>query len=1133
VPSLLAPFEEEQVKSLLAPQEEARSLLASLEPAVSPILSFETPELPIQQPSVLVGPQETVGLATGKEPTLAFIEPSEGKLLNRLDEAPIPPAVVTTLQMREGLKDLEAFFRGGPGELQKDKARRQSMLALSEEPLTRAQGFRLDLLTNDLDALDPERQVDAATFILDNFNSGLAGDKAIEPRLPPRLTGAAGLAYQVAGGISHLSGFGVSLALLNKYMKLPEFTPKILTGVAKKLKSVNAQKSFRLLIKNKELAKRMLSTSIEFGTREALTGAVEGDTALENIFFKAKDVAQEAALGAAFVGGAKILSKPINKLVSSKVAQEFVGQSTFGSLIGLTQPVGVKYEDDPLEWVAAKLGNAGMGAAAFSLNHALWRGFPALGRRYFKWRNKARTTKRLNETELEEGRRIFNELEELTLKSKIVETNEAAKEIKEPPFFGESTLLGEPRVKAPKEQLKFVSPASPKKRPITRSEATRTATVLETPLVSATPEARAQRLVSLLESDPLTHPEGIKGFTREIRELGKAGAFNDVIKPLGIVNAGLAPTDVAALKTNTYESMVKGLMRGDDIAFLETNDFAQRYDRLNEILHIRKGAKSPKAKARVNQEAFRKVKDKSYNPETEKDPVVRNIMKGVKKIWRLFAQEEKGLGYTYNENELNYVPELAKTPEARRRFEEERISYATKRDLVSGEVFLPSALRKTGREGTIEDLFLQAKFRARAFSQVKNLSKPALEYSVKLDAMRKYLKPEVQAQLNTAYDLLVRHTRNDWDRVTDNSLNGLLKMVSKVTPFKNLVDRYGGPGVARQLSGKSGRLQYQSFFLANSQFYIRNRAQISQVFSLVGPRNGMQGVFKNVRDFPELQQILETDPEIASFYQRTKAGAAAIDAPISEKGILVKLADFPVKTSHMSNVDGSAIGAYLQSRQKVAKGKWTPKQGKQNIYWVTRLAQYGYDPARVPAIFRTAIGREAFRFKSWGINKIFYLQEHMNRIITGHTGFGAPLDPRDKAYSVMQILWELGIPSIKQGVKSVPALQILDQMRAMNAIPSEAAKLFGVTESLMEDLGDIFKSDMDEKQRNKAIKSFTKKAILTWTPGGNSLIKKFSRMKTRGFQKSFLFPPAEEDYKEWAAEARKKRARDILQRPQR
>lgn len=1137
--SLLPVLEEEQFKSLLPSTEE-------------PIISFESPLLtqeeltPLQAPAI---PREEIGLITGRQPELAFIRVTDKLPEALVDVAEISPGQQISLQLDESVKDFEAFIRGGPAEILRQKNFRQAELALSEEPITRSQQFRLDFLTKEVEALDPGRQVNAPTFIMDNFNAGLIGSKAIEPRLPPTLTGPAGIAFQVAGGVAHLSGFGVSLSQLNKWLSFPEFVPfasktfpagkavasNTLAKIAKTLKNVNAEKTLRFLFRHKKFTKRALNAGFEFGARETFFGLPsEEDTQAERVFSAGGRIARETALGVGFVGAAKLIGKPLEKALSSKEARAFAAQATFGVLIGGAQTTAVSFEEDPWGAAQERLANAGMGGAAFAINHAVWRAFPTLGKRFFSWRQKARSRK-LKEPEIDEGRKIFEELEELTLKSKVLQRNDLSKKTAEPPFFDEATGLGEPKVRA-KENRTFVSPSSPVEKVITREEAIRSTTERDVPPVPLTPEGRAQRLTMLLESDPLTHPAGIVGFQKEIRALGDERAFKDVIMSVGFFTGQLAPIDIVALKTGTYKSMAKGLLQGADLATLETNDFISSIDRAFEILHIRKNAKTPIERAKVNQDAFLKSKDKNYNPNRESDPIVKDIMVGFKRFLKNVQKEENKLGYKYEPNELNYTPELAKTPEARRKIEEERIKFSTKRDVVSGEVFLPSALRKTGREGTIEDLQLQLKFRARAFAQVKNLSKPALEFSIKHSAMEPYLPPETNEQLKIMYNLLVSHTPNTTDRLTDTSINGFLNFIGKISPFKNLVERYGGPGVARRISRQSGSLQFQSFFFANPQFYIRNRGQITQVGALTGPEYMIQGMFKNVKDFPELQKILETDPEIAPFYLRTKAGEHAIDAPVSTKGIFKKGSNIVVASSHMSNVDGSAIAAYLQGLTKVAQGKWTPEQARQGIYWNTRLSQYAYDPARVPAIFRTAVGREAFRFKSWGINKIFYLQEHVHRIMTGHTGFGAPLDKREQVYSVMQILWELGAPSIKQGIKSVPALQILDQMRAINAIPTEAAKMGGVTISLAEDLAEIMKIDTDEKDRAKAIKRFTEKAILTWTPGGNSVIKKFKNLRIRGALKTFAIPPSTEDYKEWNAAQRAKKRRSVLfrtGRPQR
>ena len=1133
--SLLAPAEE--FESLLAPSEEFESLLAPQEE--QPTISFESPSLtsseltPLKQ---LTAPQGVEELITGEEPSLAFIDANNEESVVPPDQGKVTQGDILAFQQSEAEADMRAFFKGGPAQIKKDKAHRQAQLALSEEPLTRTQRFRLDSLTNDLDALDPERQVNTAVFIIDNFNAGLLGDRAITPRLPPKLKGAAGNAYQVAGALAHLSGFGVSLMQLNKFMSLPEFVPfqatkfplgrttarNALLKIKSTLKDKGAQRSFEVLMGNRKLAQSMIRSGLDFGAREIALGPIEDDLSADRIFDKTTRVARETFMGAAFPVGAKIIGKPLEKVLQSEGSRALAGQVTFGSIIGLAQPTSISIKEDPLGHMQERLGNAGMTGAMFGVNHALWRAFPATAQKFFRWRNKARVRK-LTDAELNEGNKILEEIEELALKSKFVSENEFFKTLEPPPSRDKSKTFAE-----------FTSEASPVRKIITKPQMVKTSSRADIPLTDRTPIERAGKLRALLESDPFTHRDGLIGFKREVKALGDTGAFKEVIKPPTLLFGKLAPIDVAAVKAGTYKSMVKGLLRGDDIAFLETNEFAARYDRLNEILYSRKGARTEAQRKAVNAEAFRKIKTVGYDPNKESDPVVRDIMSGVKRVWKLFAQEERKLGYTYNENEFNYVPEIAKTRAARNQFENERIKYATHKDVVSGEVFLPSALKKTGREGTIEDLFLQAKFRARAFSRAKNLSKPALEFSTKLDAMNPYIKPESQSQLNNVYNLLVRSVPGDIDRMTDNSVNGLLKVLSKATPFKNLVDTYGGPGVARRMAGRSGRLQAQSFFLLNPQFYIRNRFQVTQAGSLTGPGNMIAALTKKVSDFPELQKILRTDSEIAPWYQRTKGSEASIDAPArGSKKLLDRGVNLVVGRSHMSNVDGTMIAAFMQGRQKVAAGKWTPEQARQNLYWAPRLAQYSYDPVRAPGVFRTAIGRESLRFQSWGINKIFYLNEHLNRMFTGHTGFGAPLTKREQAYSVMQLLWEAGIPSIKQGIKSVSALQILDQMRAREAIPAKAAELGGATISLIEELADIFKSDSSPGGKTKAIAKFSSKAALTWTPGGNSLIKKFSELDTRGFEKTFVISPSASDYKEWGAAQQKKRRQSRLFRTER
>lgn len=940
---------------------------------------------------------------------------------------------------------------GGPAGEKKFISERIGELGLSEEPLSQQQRADLTLLSEEFSKrFDPERRTSTARYLVDNFQSGVLGEAlGVEPGIPPHLTGSKGTATQIAGAVANLSGFGLRLSAIDKLLNIggnSEAVIEKLTGFAE---NKEMARTLQFLQKHKDTALSIIKGAGLFGADEFLTSKYDGDTLTEIGQEAVKKLAHGAATGALFEAGAIVIGAPIKKVLKSEEARDFVKTSALGASIGAFQPTKTSWEEDPWQHTLERLENMGAGATAFAINHALWSS-PKLAARFANWSKRGEQgIEQKNQTT---PQAIFEEI---------------------------SDIIGNPIVKRKGRRPK--------------SDIIKFSSEPNTP----------QRLREVFDSSPTTHPGNREGWKKEIKALGRKGFAKDVFTPPGLFT-GQAPTDIQALKAGTYKGLIRPILTALDKVEVDKFDVYQRIEMLQKIIYQERGAKTKKTRKLVDAQLMKDMR----NPESEKNPVVKEILLGYRDLLKKIVPIEQSLGYKYVPKENGYIPEVVKDAATRREITQERIRFGDSMGKPTGEVFLASAKPKTGRGGTVEDFPLQLKTRLGAFSKVRNLSQEAREFSFKYDAIREFLHPEIKSSLDAAYNQQVQYEKPNLDRLTDNTLNGIMRLFGK-EPVDN---------ISKKVTGTLGGLQSRAAFSGNTSFGFRNKLQVLQSGAINGWNNTLRNAISTGLN-PEAKEIVMNDPELSNFYKRVKRGEHTID---QGKGNNF----FFVGKSHMSNIDGTINAALEFGKDKMAKGLWTKQDLMDNLYWAPRITQYAYDPARVPQIFKTAAGRELFRFKSWGINKMFYYQELLHRLKTGTTGFGAPLEASDRARALGQILWESSTPALEFGGKNITALNMLRQMKASKVFPSKLSESFGITESLITDLVN-WATEPDDDRRQRLGTRWVKTVARTHIPFGG-LAHKIMNLGERGWLKTFVFTPTANDYKQWAKARRKKQSALII-----
>ena len=310
-------------------------------------------------------------------------------------------------------------------------------------------------------------------------------------------------------------------------------------------------------------------------------------------------------------------------------------------------------------------------------------------------------------------------------------------------------------------------------------------------------------------------------------------------------------------------------------------------------------------------------------------------------------------------------------------------------EITSKHVYNPTALQRLGRqEGLLKNPFKAIKAMASMDLKQIYLEQPNLIFREQLNALRKDIPATTRRWAMDYMNTVIRGRPTRLDEITNATFErlGFEKVASYLLrPLGKTVSL----NPVKSLGYGIGRLVHDATIWGRIKLVVRNHTQ--KFLSL-----GLYDTKAFTKSFLPADKELKNLIKSSDFWKISK-GWGLEEMPSSVVSKLERAGFAPYQHSHISNVTNTMKAAYHAARELVTNPKykklgWAMDDVVKEMEYGANTCQYWYNLMGMPEVYRSGLGKIAFKLQTWWMNYTTkYWREMLHRGFYGETGWGKPI----------------------------------------------------------------------------------------------------------------------------------------------